>query len=977
MIRFCIYTSRKIDRLLIALILVAGLTLSGCHNGFYDKTANFSQDKTYQQTGDDRDFPERVVWPHTGSDLQPDPKVHYGMLNNGFRYVLMKNDTPKDRVSMHLYVQAGSLHENDNERGLAHFLEHLLFCGSTHFKPGELVKYFQSIGMRWGNDANAHTSFDRTVYDILLPRGNRENLENGLLVIQDYCEGALLLASEVERERKVVLAEKRTRDSASYRTFIAGLNFELPETRIARRLPIGTEKVLKAVDRAGLKQFYDTWYRPEMMILVMVGDFDMAVARPLIEKKFSNLEPRSDRRPLPEIGDVRHTGIKAFYHFEPEAGNTSVSIGKIAKKEHERDTLAMRKRRIHETIASRMMQNRLDLLVRQPDSPLTSVSIGSGRFLREIEYADLSAECSPANWKQTVSLLERELRKAIEFGFTRSELDRVKREMVSDLENNERKMSTRETNRLSRRMLSNLSKDKVFQSPQQQRSLFEPIIEAVGLRAVETAFRSTWAPDHRLLMVSGNLKLPTADTQPTDQIRTVFFNSRKIAVTRPVEQRTASFPYLSEPLERGDILKKEKMADTGIVKIDFTNGVRLNFKKTEFEAGQVRVNVAFGYGRSEEPQDRSGLAALSEAIINESGLGRLNRDELERSLAGKKVAVVFKVAADRFMFSGVANQKEAKTLFQLLYAHIVDPGYRQDAYTLVKERFEQEYRTLSSTVDGVMKLNGTRILAGGDSRFGMPDKKQFKGLTLADVKKWLGPVLSKSPLEVNVVGDIDLETVTALTGQYFGLLSRDRGVTPRRGSDSIHFPMGKQVNIKVKTKIPKGLLVVGLPTDDIWDINQTRRIAVMAEIMSERLREEIREKLGAVYSIFAYNHPSRAYARYGVLKIYAMVDPDQAMMIKEKIKKILAGMKEKKVTDSELRRALDPSLTRIKDLRQNNGYWLNTVMTGSRRHPQQLEWSRTILADYESINAEDILKVARQFLTPSNAAVLTIQPVSP
>ncbi|GAI88275.1 unnamed protein product, partial [marine sediment metagenome] len=195
----------------------------------------------------------KVKWPHEKSDLLPDPVLIFGKLPNGFRYVLMENHRPKDRVSMHLDVQAGSMYESDNQQGLAHFLEHMLFDGSKNFKPGELVKFFQSIGMQFGPDANAHTGFNETVYDMLLPDGDRESLAKGLVVMKDFAEGAFLLPSEVDKERRVVLAEKRTRDSASYRTYVATLNFEFPHAKISKRLPIGKEEILKKADHKRLK----------------------------------------------------------------------------------------------------------------------------------------------------------------------------------------------------------------------------------------------------------------------------------------------------------------------------------------------------------------------------------------------------------------------------------------------------------------------------------------------------------------------------------------------------------------------------------------------------------------------------------------------------------------------------------------------------------------------------------------------------
>jgi zinc protease len=214
----------------------------------------------------------------------------------------------------------------------------MLFNGSTNFKPGELVKYFQSIGMQFGADANAHTGFNETVYDILLPQGDRKNLKKGLTVIKDYAEGALLLPSEIDSERRVVLAEKRTRDSAEYRTYIATLNFEFPHAKISKRLPIGKEEILKKADHKRLKEFYDSWYRPEKMILVMVGDFDTQAAISLIKENFSSLSSRAPPVREPDVGKINHFGIKPFYHLEKEAGNTTTSIEVVEKVSKEPDS---------------------------------------------------------------------------------------------------------------------------------------------------------------------------------------------------------------------------------------------------------------------------------------------------------------------------------------------------------------------------------------------------------------------------------------------------------------------------------------------------------------------------------------------------------------------------------------------------------------------------------------------------------------
>jgi len=913
-------------------------------------------------------------WPHDKSDLLPDPAVIFGKLENGFRYILMENHKPKDRVSMHLNVQAGSLNESDTQQGLAHFLEHMLFNGSTNFKPGEIVKYFQSIGMQFGPDANAHTSYNKTIYDILLPENSRESLDQGLIVMKDYAEGALLLQSEVDRERRVVLAEKRTRDSASYRTYVSTMKFEFPDARISRRLPIGVEEVLKNADRREFKDFYDTWYRPEKMILVMVGDFDVNVAGTLVEEQFSSMPSRAPTKPEPDLGEIHHEGIKSFYHFERETGNTEVSFEVVKKVTREQDSLAFRSRQLKAKVADRIVQDRLDALVRKPDTPFTSASIGSGIFLHEIKYAEITAQSSPENWEKSLELIEQTLRKALKYGFTKAELERVQKEYLSELDEAVKKASTRNSRHLSRQIMWSLNADRVFMSPAREKELFAPMIKSLTLKSIQESFKETWSPEHRLILVTGNADLSNKEKDPEHQILATYTRSNKVEVSRPVESKLVRFPYLPEPEIYGRVVRRSTIPDLGIVQVDFENGVRLNLKKTDFEANEVLVKLSFGSGRSAEPADRDGLSALSTKVINESGLGTINRDEIKRALAGKSTAVEFNIGEDRFYFSGRTVSAEVLLLFQLLYSHLIDPGFRADAYTLSMERFAQNYQKLESSIDGAMVLAGMRFLAGGDSRFGLPDYDGFKHLTLDQVRAWFSISLRTEDIEVSVVGDFDVENVVKIASKYLGNLPQNRGASVEKTSRLPQFPVNQSLLIPVATQIPKGLVVVAYPSEDLWDINRTRRFAVLADIVSDRLRERVREKLGAAYSAFAFNRPSRTYPGYGVFQIMVYVDPAEVDLVVEAIKLLISDLAENGASQDELTRALAPTLTSIKDMKRKNTYWLSTVLNGSEKYPRQLEWSRTIMSDYASITKEEVSAIARQYLDNQKATIIIAKP---
>jgi zinc protease len=849
----------------------------------------------------------------------------------------------------------------------------MVFCGSENFAPGELVKYFQNIGMQFGADANAHTGFYETVYDLLLPEGDEKNLKKGLLVMKDYAEGALLLESEIERERKVILAEKRTRDSASYRTFESTIQFELPDARISRRLPVGKEEIIQRATRTDLKGYYDTWYRPDNMILVAVGDFDIQTARSLVNEYFGNMTARSSVRPSVPFGEIRHQGINPFYHFEKESGSAMVTLEVLTREMPPGDTAAMRKQMIKKELADEIVQNRLDALIGREGVPGTSAVIGSGIYLSHIRYAMISAEGSPEAWKTLLTFLEHTLRKALEFGFSQAELDRVKKDYLAKLDQAVNKKGTRESKDLARMIIGQLNANRVLISPEYEKALMAPYVQSLTLADVHNAFRDSWKPDHRLILLTGNADLSASAIKPVEQIHQVYSASQHEPVAPPLMEQTVAFPYLPVPEGDGRIAGRTEHPDVGIIQIDYENGFRLNLKQTDFKADEILANLSFGGGRYEEPGSQPGLADLSAAVVNESGLGSLTRDEIAIALAGRQTRVSFDIHESVSAFTGETVPAELVLLFQLLYAHIKDPGFRADAYQLVRKQFKNRYEEIAHTPEGVMTLQGNQFLAGGDTRFGLPPYSDFSKLSLEDVRQWVGGFLSEAPLELSIVGDFEADEAIALASRYFGTLPPRMGMKKDRRSMPV-FPAGQSLKIQLDTEIPNGLIFVSYPTEDIWDIHRTRRLAVLSDIFTERMRVQIREKLGEAYSPVAYNRAFRAYRGYGIFNAVVEVDPAKSGLVVSEIKKIAMDISTNGVTPDEVHRSLKPTLNSIKDMRQQNGYWLNTVLRESKEHPQQIEWSRQIAEDYASITPEDIGKLARTYLKNERAAVVVVTP---
>ena len=475
------------------------------------------------------------------------------------------------------------------------------------------------------------------------------------------------------------------------------------------------------------------------------------------------------------------------------------------------------------------------------------------------------------------------------------------------------------------------------------------------------------------MLAIGNLDLGTKNGAPEQIIRKVFDDSAMVPAGKPGQVGKVEFPYLPAPENPGEIVSKRVIPDLGITQVVFANNLVLKVKRTDFEANSFQVNLIFGDGKQVQPDGQPGLGLLATSVVNESGLGGLDKDELERALSGKNTRINFYVADDFFGFKGDGASGEVSLMFQMLYAHLKDPAFREKAYKRSLERFSQEYKRLMSTVDGVMRTRGERFLYGGNPRFGLPEKfEDFSRLSLKDVADWMSPALANDLIELSVVGDVDVEMVISEAAKYLGSLPERTGSRMEKSREIPFFPTGKTQKITAPSRISKGLVTVAWPTEDIWNIKRSRALTVLGAVFSERLRIRIRETLGASYSPVAFNQSSKVYPEYGVLKTLIYTDPENVGLIEREVKKIASDLAENGVDADEFQRALEPVLVRIKDLRRQNSYWLNMTLTGSERYPQQLEWSRSILRDYGSITQEYLSSLAKKYLDPSKAAVLVI-----
>ena len=911
-------------------------------------------------------------FPQDGSDLSPDPNMTFGTLKNGLRYVFMPNSEPRNRVGLYLDIQAGSLNETDSQRGYAHFLEHMLFNGTRHYPPGTLVKYFQSIGMSFGADTNAHTNFNETVYRILLPAGDRASLDKGLEVMADYARGALLLEDEVSRERGIILSEKRTRDSASYRLYEKRMRFSFAGTRVAQRLPIGTETALAKADSSMLKDYYDRWYRPKNMILIVVGDTDPDHVRELVKQRFGGLTAPAVQPLCFDYGKVDEQKTAALYVHEPEMGSTEVAIGSRWNTVPRVDSFDWQAELVRRYAAASLINNRLNIVVSREGSPLTSARMYSGTFLERFGYATLTGTAEAGKWEEALALLNTTLRQALESGFTRRELERVRKEILAELEKQVQTAGSRDSRELAGQIIEKLNSNEVILSPRQDLALFGPVIENLSLAEVNKVFSSLWSHRNRQYLVAGTAEIPEEGTTPETAILDAMSRVNEHQVPAWKNGEALNFPYLNPPAAAGVVAKRERHESIGVETVRYQNGTVLNLKKTDYMPNELMLAVHFGHGKMNEPQP--GMGMLADAVVNESGLGKLNREELEEALAGHPVDFTFRSGQESFILNVKGLSNDLELMLQLVMTQLLDPAFREKAYVLSRERLAQMYDRMQSSVDGMLAIEGERFLAGGDPHFGFPPRDRLMQIDLAALRKWLAPIFEHAQLEVSIVGDMDSAQAVSLVGTYLGGLKRsdELQIKPL----NVAFPEGEALHRNVSTEIDKALVVVAWPTDDFWDISRTRRLNILADLLEDRLRIEIREKLGAVYSPSVYNLSSRVAPGYGVLRVVMTVDPKQAPMLAAKVREVAENIADSGVGKKELHRSLEPTLTSIRDMMRTNRYWLDAVLSLSSRHPEQLAWPLTIQDDFASISTEDMREFAARYLQESTSAEIIFQPAA-
>lgn len=909
------------------------------------------------------------AWAQATSNIPADPAVRFGQLPNGMRYALMKNATPPGQASLRLRIDAGSLHERDDQQGLAHFIEHMGFNGTTGIPEGDLLPILERLGLAFGPDTNASTSFDQTVYKLDLPRTNDETVDTALMILREMVGEATLAADAIDRERGIVMSEERTRDGPGLRAIMARYGFLMKDQRVPTRFPIGKVDILANAPQTALADFYRDFYRPERATLAIVGDFDVDAMEAKIRSEFSDWSNPAPDGANPDLGEVRPRSPEARIHVEPGA-QTSLQVAWVSPPDLRPDRLETRVEDMIEALGLAVFNRRLQSLSRGENPPFIAAGASRSTELRSIDNASLYATVQSGQWERALKALEQEQRKIVQFGVSEAELRREITELRASYETYVAGAATRRTPGLAEAIINTVNEDDVFTAPETSLAIFNQVAELVTAEMVSETLKSTFEGQGPLIF----LTTPT----PIEAGGEGILNALAQSQAEPVQPNTVvdaqPWPYTDFGAP-ATVTSREEIADLEATKIVLSNGVRLTVKPTSFRNDQILVSVRTGQGLLQLPSDRTTPMWALGSAFSEGGLGRLTREQLEETLAANVYGVGIGPDEDAYGLSGATRPDDFALQMQVLAAYFTDAAWRPEPFERLRGLYLQALPQLEATPGGVFQRDSGRLLHGGDARWGFPSEAELRAASLDELKAITTAGLADGPIEITIVGDIDVDTAIAGVVSTFGALPA-RGDFAAPASPTVRFPAPtpEPVRLTHAGRADQALGYAAWPTSAAADdMHEARLLRLLADVLRLRLTEELREGQAVTYSPSVGAVSSWTFPGYGYLSASIEAPPEKLDGFFADLDRIVASLRDTPIDADELERARRPRVEALVRSRASNEFWL-AELQDLHRDDDRLEAIRSALADMEAATPADLQRVAKAYLLDAKAWRLTVTP---
>ena len=913
----------------------------------------------------------RAVWPQYTSDLKADPTARFGALPNGMRYVIKRNANPQGTLSMRVRIEAGSLHERDDERGVAHFLEHMAFNGSENYPEGEMFKALQRMGMQIGSAANASTGYDATVFSLSLPSVRNEVLTTGFSIMREIV-GRLTISQEaVDRERGVILSEERARDTPALRSMQAELALWFAGQKYAVRPPMGDLGFIRRASAADLRDFYARHYRPERALLVIAGDLPLDALEARIQSTFADWRPAGRARPPSAFDKPGTRGLSVALVSEPGLQEL-LSVAWVQPLDTRPETVARRREAHLRLVGFTVLNRRLGKLARQADTSFIAAQVGRDIVLGGGVVAMLTVRPKDGAWQKGLADAEQELRRALVHGLQQSEVEREALEQRSPFLLMSANADTRSNVDVSQGILDAVAAGGVPTDPQSDLALFTGHTADIKAEEVTRILRATFSGAGPLLHVASARAIDGG----TEAVRSAYRASVKTAVAPPPKDAIKSFTYRDFG-PAGAVASRRFQPDIGVTQVVFANGVMLNVKPTDFEKDRVSVVARMPGGNAAMPQGKRGLAWIMPFAFVEGGLGQLEMGELEQTEPGHFAGINLDVSDDTFQLFGDTVRRDVQLQLQVLAAFATDPAYRADGLRRLQATASGQYQQQLSKPLGVLNRLLPGMVRSGDDRWTAPMPEDLQALTMDDVRAAIGPSLARAPIEVTIVGDVGVDEAIDATARTFGALAR-RMPTFRSGLlGAAPFPArGQSLRYSHAGRRDQAAVVSIWPGPGRFpNTRQEKAVAVLSEIIQLRLIDEVREAQGGTYTPFGRAFSSGGADGFGYIFAGVEPKPEMADRFFETLGEITRELREAEVSRDLLDRARRPLLYQLHAAQTTNEYWIE-ALRDAQTDPKTLARARSEVDEVASVTAADVKRAAERFLDDRRRIDIRVLPGS-
>ena len=912
-------------------------------------------------------------------EMQPlpiDPKVRYGKLDNGLTYYIRHNELPENRADFYIAQNVGSVLEEDNQAGLAHFLEHMAFNGTKNFPENGIDKYLQSVGMRMGENLNAYTSFDETVYTIINAPVDKPNVvDSCLLILHDWSNSLALTDSMIEKERGIIREEWRTRRDASQRLLEKQLQQMFPGNKYANRIPIGSIDVINNFKPEELRAYYKKWYRPDLQAIIVVGDVDVDTVEKTIKTMFSDIPApvnpakreyvsvADNDEPIVSIAtdkEASSTIIYIYHKYDPmPAQLRSTAAGLIT------DYIS--------AVCSQILNERLEALLHQANPPFVYAEAYDGDFMvaRTKDAFTIAAIAKEGEIDSTMTALVREMERARQFGFTVSEYERAKINILKQYESAFNERDKQKNSSYTKEYVNHFTEGGYIPGIETEYTLINQIAPNITVEQVNQYLSQVIGEKNIVLALSGPEK--EGVVYPTESELLEMFNKARSQKVEPYKEEVNNDPLIPELPAPGKIVKEEHDGLFDATVLTLSNGVRVVLKPTEYKKDEIQMTATSPGGSFMVGIDDAKNMKVFNSVIGLGGLGNFSAIDLSKKLAGKKVSCSASLGVDNESLNGYASPDDVKTLFELIYLAMTSPRTDNDAYASFENRMKAQLENakldpstaLNDTISKVVYNNHPRAVSLEAEDF---DKISYQRI-LDIYKERYGDA---SDFIFTFVGNLNVDSIRPYIEQYLATLPAN-GRVYKPSPDALPKIMkGKLENhFSREMQTPKSSVFQLYSGKSEYNLKNLLTASLLSQILDLVYTETIREAEGGSYGVYAGVSLSDFPKGQTTLQVFFDTDPEKwenmVRIVDEEIQRIATeGPKSEHLTKSR-----DNMLKRHNERLQENSYWLNVIDSYYFRGMDAYTNYKETL---ESITADDIKKFMSDFISQGNCVEVVMGP---